>query len=169
MEKLIESFDELKSGDVVLVPFTLTGEDIVGSVSAIIKSYKYTISDSKTGTKSRNYRDKNGVLHNITAESEGCKGDEMMRTTDIWVDGGSMHVTEIDDIKSMNIRKISKDHPKYDKDKAETGDFFGQLFGKMQEMEDNGEESENLGDNMMKALGSIMQHGLRREDNNDEK
>lgn len=167
MEQLVKSFDELKSGDVVLVPFPLTGKDIVGSVSAILKSYKYPISDVGGGNKRRNYRDKNGNLCSITAKEEGCKGDEMMMTTDIWLDGGSMHVTELDDIESFNIRKISEDHPMYNKNLAEEGNFFGSLFGKMQEMEENGEDDENFGDFMMNALGSMMKHGLRREDNDE--
>lgn len=143
----------MKSGDLVLVALPLTGEDIVGTVTSIIPTHKYPISDVGGGNKRRNYRDENGTLCTITAEEEGCKGDEMIMCTDIWLEVGSLHVKEIDDIESFNIRKISEDHPKYDKKAAKGGKMMGDFFGAMMKAEENGEE--DLGASMMKALGSM--------------
>lgn len=131
----------------------LTGKDILGTVTSIIPTHKYPISDVGGGNKRRNYRDKSGTLKSITAEEEGCKGDEMIMCTDIWLEGGSLHITEIDDIESFDIRKISEDHPKYDKEVAKGGKMMGDFFSAMMEAEENGEE--DLDASMMKALSGM--------------
>ena len=134
-EELIKKIEDFKSGDVVLVRVPMFPEDSVGTVTAITPTDKYPFTESKSGKKGRMENRKT-----IYAEDEGCTGDEMIKELDIWIEGGSVHITEMDDIESFNVRRISEDHPKYDKDIAKAGSMMGNIFSEMAQVEENGED-----------------------------
>ena len=139
MEKLIDNINDFKNGQIVVVQFPLTNKDVPGFVSGVHKTNKYPISDVGGGNKRRNYRDKNGNLCSITAEQEGCKGDEKMTQVDIWIGGGSLTIKETDDdIAGFNVREISKDHPLYNENLEKNAKMIGGFFGKLADAEENG-------------------------------
>lgn len=134
MEKAIKSFTELKEGDLVLVKNPLINDD-VAVVSCVHKSYKYPITDSN-GVKQRSLGHVNGKLKFVSAQDEGCVGDEMILHYDLLSNfgGGSYSFKEIDDPSEWDIRLIDESHPKFDKKLAKQGESFSKMMGVFSKM-----------------------------------
>lgn len=135
MEKQIKSFSELgKEGQLVLISNPLLKDD-VAVLSSKHKSYKYPIGDSTNKIKSRNTH-VNGVLTNIKATDEGCKGDEMELEYTFLSNfgGGSYTFSESDDPTPWNIRIIDETHPKYDSKLSGEGQQFSNMMGMFSKM-----------------------------------
>ena len=155
METLIKNINDFKSSQMVLVPFPGINKDLPGFVLSVSDTHKYPISDVGGTNKRRNYRDDNDNLCSITAESEGCQGDEMIKQVSIMYDGGSLTLNELHDIESFNVRSITEEHPLYDKNIAENANMMGGFFGAMAQLDDDIDE-DSLGSAMMKVLGGMM-------------
>jgi len=130
MEKLIKLFSDLKTGDPVIFPCPMMEKDVFGVVSMIMPSAKYPLGD-QNGKMSRNYHDESGKLCNITAEEEGEDPETMKQVSDIWFEGGSFHVTDLDDVEKFNIRRIDENHPMYNPVITENVSMIGNFLENM--------------------------------------
>jgi hypothetical protein len=112
-EEKINSVLDLNEGDCILIN-SFKG-DTFGCVSSIIKSLRYSITDSN-GRKHRSLgRDANNKINYVYADEEDNIGDEEIREVGIVSEGGCINFDEDDDLTEWNIRRIDKTHPKYNK------------------------------------------------------
>lgn len=134
MEKAIKSFTELKEGDLVLIENPLISDD-VAVVSSVYKSHKYPITDSN-GVKQRSLGHVDGKLKFVSAQEEGCVGNEMILHYDLLSNfgGASYSFKEMDDPSEWNIRLIDESHPKYDKKLAKEGKMFSKMMDMVSKM-----------------------------------
>ena len=132
MEKKIESFKELKVGDLVLIVSPLTKKDEVAVVSSIISTYKYPISN--VGSTRKYYMKDRKAFY---ADECGEVGNEMINEYGISSSVAGEYTFREDDEPIWNIRLIDKSHPKWDSKLSLSGkmqfgilNMFGSLFGK---------------------------------------
>lgn len=122
MEEKVTSIDQLNVGDTVLVDVFM--KNMFGVVFSKDKEDKYCITDSE-GRRCRSLgRQEDGSVGFVTAEEEGCTGDELQERVDILLEHGNGSFKEDDDLTPWNIRKIDKKHPLYDKKMARNAKIF---------------------------------------------
>ena len=131
METKINSFTELKAGDLVLIESPMariSGKDDLAVVSTIISVHKYCITDS-TGRKLF-FRDRKAVY----ADECGDTGNEMIREFGISSSEHGEYTFREDDDPIWNIRVIDKTHPRYDAKLAKNGKMSGNMFAIMEKL-----------------------------------
>lgn len=121
MEEKINSVLELNEGDCVLIesPF---GGDMFGHVSMVHQTHKYCISDKNGKLR---YGDNHQVIRPI---DEGCTGNEKIKAIDIIAEVGSFNFSEDKELTTWNVRRIDKNHTKYNKDIAKGGDMLSNIM-----------------------------------------
>lgn len=133
MEIKIEKLSQLKVGDITLIDNPLLGED-TAVVFSIHDTYKYPITDSE-GNKKRSLGRVDGSIKYVTADEEGCKGDEMIKTYCLMsTTAGDYNFDEDTEFEKFNMRKISKDHPKYDDSISNDASQLSQMLNDMGKM-----------------------------------
>lgn len=132
METKIKSFKELgRPGQVLLIDNPLVKDDVC-VLSSVMKTYKYAISD-QSGRKYRMIDDPlTGRTKPDYADQNGETGSEKIDEYCILSSKAGSYTFEEDaDPTAWNIRIITKDHPKYDKNVAKSGKQFGSMMNMM--------------------------------------
>lgn len=129
MEKVIQSFSELKVGDLVLIDGPIIKDDLC-VVSSIIPTYKYPITE-QSGRKFYN-KQINGVLTSFYADQCGDTGNEMINECMISSSTAGDYTFRLDDEPIWNIRLIDKTHSRWDSKLSKSGKMMNSMLSMLE-------------------------------------
>jgi hypothetical protein len=125
---------EIKPGQLALIdsPFNRGTDDVI-VCTCVMSVDKYCI--TMNGKRCRSLGRVDGVgIKFVTAEEEGCVGDEKVTEYNFTGSMGGSYTMKEEDITDWNVRFIDKNHPKYDAELSEKGIEFGEMMGVFSKM-----------------------------------